>query len=226
LKNGANFNAVWQKVTPLIRASKNRHCNVVSILLEYGADADAGVKTSLHFAAKEGHLDLTLILLKYKANVNVKDDHKYTPLHLAACYGHLEIAKLLVENGAEIELKEEKGGETALYTACKRGHLPIVKYLVSKKADVETRNKSQLTLLHAAANNRASYSTNFVDVARYLLENEKINVNAQDDKGDTPLHLSTSKANTPITNLLRASGADTTLRNCNGKTPYLRPQPH
>jgi ankyrin repeat protein len=223
LKNGVNVNAVWQKLTPLIQACTNGHCNVMKILLEYRANVNAGVKTALHFAAKEGRLDVARILLENKSNVNAKDDYRNTPLHEAASYGNLELAKLLVANGAEIESKE-KGGETPLYTACKRGHLPIVEYLVSKKADVETRNKSQLTLLHAAANNRASISTNFVDVASYLLENDKINVNAQDDKGNTPLHVSTNKGNIQMNELLVAKGADTDLKNCKGKTPFLRTQ--
>jgi ankyrin repeat protein len=225
LKNGVNVNAIWQKFTPLIQASKNGQFDVVKILLEYGANVNAGIKTALHFAVKECHLDVARILLENKSSVNYKDDDKYTPLHEAAFHGHLEIARLLIENGAEIESKEEKGGETPLYIACKRGHLPIVEYLVSIEADVETRNKSELTLLHAAANNpigRESSVTNFVNVAKYLLENEKIKVNAQDDKGNTPLHLSTEQKNKEMTKLLIASGADKSLRNCNGKTPYLK----
>jgi ankyrin repeat protein len=39
--------------------------------------------TALHWAAKNGHLDITELLLEYNANVNIKDKSGKIPLDLA-----------------------------------------------------------------------------------------------------------------------------------------------
>jgi ankyrin repeat protein len=60
--------------------------NSARILLEYGVDTDVKNNddmTALHWAAKNGHLDITELLLEYNANVNIKDKSVKIPLDLA-----------------------------------------------------------------------------------------------------------------------------------------------
>ncbi|MCP4161398.1 MAG: hypothetical protein GY760_15095 [Deltaproteobacteria bacterium] len=56
----------------------------------------------LHIAVREGYTDITQLLIKNGADVNIADDDDSTPLHKAAANGHLEILKLLIELGANL----------------------------------------------------------------------------------------------------------------------------
>jgi ankyrin repeat protein len=56
-------------------------------------------KTSLHWAAANGHRDIVELLLANKAEVNVKDQSGETPLFAAAGAGYTNVAELLREHG-------------------------------------------------------------------------------------------------------------------------------
>ena len=53
----------------------------------------------LHNACSYGHYEVTELLVKHGANVNVADLWKFTPLHEAAAKGKYEIVKLLLKVG-------------------------------------------------------------------------------------------------------------------------------
>lgn len=57
---------------------------------------DSGL-VPLHNACSYGHYEVTELLLKHGACVNVADLWKFTPLHEAAAKGKYEICKLLLE---------------------------------------------------------------------------------------------------------------------------------
>lgn len=49
-----------------------------------------------------GHQDLVELLLRFGANVNVRDVEDWVPLHLAAGQGQEKIAELLIQHGANV----------------------------------------------------------------------------------------------------------------------------
>lgn len=51
----------------------------------------------LHNACSYGHFEVTDMLIKHGANVNVFDLWKFTPLHEAAAKGKYEIVRLLLQ---------------------------------------------------------------------------------------------------------------------------------
>jgi ankyrin repeat protein len=61
--------------------------------------------TPLHWAAKNGDLDLVKLLLEIGVNLNAISTSKNAPLHLAAEHGHTEVARLLVDSGADATSK-------------------------------------------------------------------------------------------------------------------------
>ena len=70
-------------------------------LLEHGADPNIPEpqnKTSvLHWACERGCLETVELLIKYNADVNMKDYYGNTPLMEACKQGHLDIVKILLQ---------------------------------------------------------------------------------------------------------------------------------
>lgn len=169
----------------------------------------------LHNACSYGHYEVTEVLVRAGANVNVSDLWKFTPLHEAAAKGKYDIVKLLLKHGADATKKNRDGhtpldlvrdgdqdiadllrGDAALLDAAKKGHLARVHKLVNAQnincRDSQGRNS---TPLHLAA------GYNNLDVAEYLLEHGA-DVNAQDKGGLIPLHNASSYGHLDVAALL------------------------
>jgi outer membrane protein assembly factor BamB len=91
----------------------------VNVRTDYGA-------TALHFAADKGHVAVVRVLLRHKANVNLKDSfYNFTPLTWANYHKHWAVIKELVEAGAE-------GGASLLTDAAKDGQADVVRAILAK----------------------------------------------------------------------------------------------
>jgi len=101
LKNGADVRTAArnaQKVTAVHGAVARRDLEIVKMLLEAGADANARQERGfvpLHDAAANGHAALVELLLKYGANADAKTDDGKTAGDMAAERGHKELAEML-----------------------------------------------------------------------------------------------------------------------------------
>ncbi|AGJ99263.1 Ankyrin repeat domain protein [Wolbachia endosymbiont of Drosophila simulans wNo] len=72
------------------------------------SEKDSFGKTTLHWAAERGHIEILNTLLGKKASVNIKDNYGETPLHYAAKNGHIEIVKILLAvDGIDINVKDK-----------------------------------------------------------------------------------------------------------------------
>lgn len=58
----------------------------------------------LHNACSYGHYEVTELLVKHGASVNVADLWKFTPLHEAAAKGKYEIVRLLLKVSIKMSL--------------------------------------------------------------------------------------------------------------------------
>ena len=59
--------------------------------------------TALHIAAMRGHHSVAELLIRHKAEVNVRDCNGSTPLHIAACHGMDTLVTLFVRRGANVD---------------------------------------------------------------------------------------------------------------------------
>ena len=94
------------KIPGLLIASEAGHSQVVSMLLQKGANVDSMTRfgaTALHVACQHGHYDIVRELLQHGANVAVKDRDGFTPLDWAAKGDHEIVLRLLIESGAQDE---------------------------------------------------------------------------------------------------------------------------
>ncbi len=106
IKKGADLNPTTELGrTPLITASIEGNAELARLFIDNNADTSVKdhnyQRTTLHFAALYGQLDIVDALVKKDANVNEKDGDGKTALDYACRYGHEKVAKLLKSAGAE-----------------------------------------------------------------------------------------------------------------------------
>jgi hypothetical protein len=145
--------------TPLSWAAEGGYEAVVKLLLEKGAEIEAGDdifgRTPLSLAAEGGHEAVVKLLLKKGAEIEAGDNGEFdsrTPLLWAVGEGHETVVKLLLENGAEIEAKDRgEFGRTPLSWAAGGGYEIVVELLLEKGAEIEAKDRAGRTPLWWAA---------------------------------------------------------------------------
>ncbi|MEJ7911519.1 MAG: ankyrin repeat domain-containing protein [Chitinophagaceae bacterium] len=98
--------------TPLIIAVYNKHPEVVSVLLQNGANVDAqdeAGNTALMGACFKGYPDLASMLLEAGAAINLRNFQGAPALTFAATFGQLGIAEMLLKKGAHSNLVDSRG---------------------------------------------------------------------------------------------------------------------
>jgi ankyrin repeat protein len=132
------------QVTPLHVAASAGHSDILSLLIEHGADMsgrcyDGG--TPLHRASQKGRLEAGQVLLNRGADIDDQDLFKYTALMYAAMFGHAEFARMLLERGAMIDPRGYLG-MTPLHCAAANGRTEVVRLLLERGADPHVRDEN------------------------------------------------------------------------------------
>lgn len=155
--------------TPLHEVSRNRAspADLVTLLLEHGADAHAqekhSLKTPLHDAATFGNEQVTRALIKGGADIHARSRHpQNTPLHDAASFGNTGGLQALLEAGSEVDVVNDVRA-TPLWLAANDGHTDIARLLIEHGANVNHSDRFGYTPLHVAA------MTGDVETLRLLL---------------------------------------------------------
>jgi len=127
-----------------------------------------------------------------KALLNCRNNRGLTPLHEACIWGKTDILQYLMH--------------------CKSGDLALF--------DVNDVDKEGNTALHLAGDRRLTgIATGSLDHVQLLLNTGTFPVNAQNDAGDTPLHI--PHLSVEFLDLLLAHGANVTLENKAGDIPLI-----
>ena len=166
---------------------------------------------SLYWAAHAGRVNVVKELIEKRADIEVKDDHGWTPLHCASRNGHLDVVKCLVANKADVNAKDHDG-DTPLHWASRNGHLNVVQFLFEHKADINAKTNYGSTPLHLASNGH------YLDVVQFLVEH-KADINAKDKDGWAPLHWASGRGHLGVVRHLVKKKADIHAKDEGGMTP-------
>ena len=207
-------------------------------------------RSSLSYAAEKNNVEIVKLLLKQNGiDFNSRDKHGTSPLSYAAGKNNIEIVKLLLkQNGIDLNSHDECG-TSPLSCAVQDGHTAIVELLLAQDSfDVNSRDTCSHSLLSRAVmhghtatvelllaqdsidvNPRDTYGRSLLSYAvehghpaifELLLARTGIDVNARDNQQWTALHWAAYFGKTEAIDWLRQRGADCTMRDRQGWTPY------
>ncbi|KAK4888605.1 hypothetical protein LTR27_012500 [Elasticomyces elasticus] len=184
-----------------------------------GIDFERAVNTrstALMMAALSGHMDVTWLLLDYRANMEATTDGNETPLTAASYYDHVQVVQHLLVRGANKEAKN-KGGFTALIYAANQDHPEVIRTLLDHGALIDSKKGHGMTALMEAIYYQREYSAQLLvergaslsETADHILSMLK----------PTPLHIAAQRGNTQIIQMLVSHGADLLAKTANGHSP-------
>ncbi|ORX71041.1 ankyrin [Anaeromyces robustus] len=185
IDHGADINFVIESINsnkrqPLIYyAIKSGELPIVQLLLQYNANFDFKNKSNifeiLDILLNNPNTDIFEYLIKNKIDIHDFNGNMIKNLILR---NRLDLLKILVEHNLNIELKD-RYGYSPLVIAVHNRNLPIVNYLLNIGADIRQLNRHiriiEVMIFHHE-----------LDLLKILIEHN-LNVNAQDDDGNTLL---------------------------------------
>ncbi|MDQ1471281.1 MAG: uncharacterized protein QOJ99_2761 [Bryobacterales bacterium] len=228
----------WKGQTALMWAAAGNHAEVAKILIDHGADVNArsvlvtpekkrpangnlvsvqpkGSLTPLLFAAREGALKATEVLLKAGADINLAEPDGVTPLIMAIINGHYDVAAALLQAAANVNIAD-RWGRTPLYAAIDMNTLePSTTRPAPRSADTMTAlDIARIALTHGAMPNpvlkEATPGRGIPDGPDPLLR-----------AGTTPFIRAAKTGDVPAMQLLLKHGADPKLTTAHDVTALM-----
>jgi ankyrin repeat protein len=153
----------------------------------------------------------TLVFRQRKRNENLTDNQGETLLK-AVQFGQTDAVRLLLKAKVSTEFRDSED-RTPLFYAVEDNRVDIIELLLQGKADWNARDKTRRSALHIAAYDRHTR------VISKLLGVPGIEVDAQDENFETPLHLAAKNGSQGTVKLLLEFGAKVNAKDKKGLTP-------
>ena len=171
--------------------------------------------TPLHYACKQNNLYLVRYLCEYqKADKEAQTGLLERPLHCACDSKAIIIVDYLINYQNVFIEPTTNLGWTPLLCACKSGDIDVVILLHNKGANFLAKTKDGLNALHIAC------IYNHVNIAKFLIEVKRMNIEERTNKGETPLIAATDLNNKEIVKYLISKNANTKATRNDGKRAY------
>uniref|UniRef100_A0A8C9V2Y3 E3 ubiquitin-protein ligase MIB2 n=1 Tax=Scleropages formosus TaxID=113540 RepID=A0A8C9V2Y3_SCLFO len=192
LGKGANVNLLNNSMcTPLHIAVNKGFTEVVRVLTEHSADVnlqDSYGDTPLHDAiAKDFRNIIEILTAVPNIDFTQQNNRGFNLLHHAALKGNKLAAEMILARARQLVDVKKDDGFSALHLAALNNHRDVAEILIKEgRCDVNIRNNRNQTPLQLAVTQGHS------DVVQLLVA-EGANVNAEDEEGDTAMHVALSR---------------------------------
>ncbi|ETN59472.1 integrin-linked protein kinase [Anopheles aquasalis] len=153
-----------------------------------------------HWCREGNSIQVRLWLDDTEHDMNLGDDHGFSPLHWCAKEGHGKLVEMLLHRGARVNATN-MGDDIPLHLASAHGHLEIVQMLIRHRSDVNAANEHGNTPLHYAC------FWGYQAIAEELVNNGAL-ISLANKDGDTPLDKAKSQLATRLHNLAVESGQE------------------
>ena len=203
--------------TVLYVAVRDDSMDVVSFLLSHPAmrlnGSDSEGQTLAHIAARWNRDEILKLLVQSgQVDVNQRDKYQSTPLTIATELGHLEVVRvLLADPNLQPNLAVKEG--SALHLSIMKNDLEMLKLLLTDtRFDVNLKNTQGFTPLHICSIRWRPAA------AKVLCALPSVDVNMQDNCGETALSMSVNSRDTEmVTVLLSSPQVDTSTLDESGR---------
>lgn len=226
-KSGAEIDRkTAEGITALHLAVQQQLPDICSALKDCGADVNKfstegynaihyGVVSTL---SKERAIDNIKILMRLGIDVNVKHPETgSTPLHVACRSEMPDVSRFLIASKANV-LEQDNDGNTALHVAAIKGSLQCITAVVTGY-NINVLGNSGVAFKRTGSGGAKAEAAAVKQVRRdEQLTNQLYPLlNARNDVGDTPLHTACELGFGHIVDHLVYIGADTSVKNNDGK---------
>ena len=143
--------------------------------------------TALIIASRAEKLEIVDLLIKNKANINLKTNNGNTALMIASNSGNLDIVDLLIKNKANINLKNNNN-DNALILASRSmtSNTNIVELLINAGSELNIRGYKGATALIEATKNE------YIKIVKLLID-ARCNIDIKTNNGRTALMIALRK---------------------------------
>lgn len=179
-------------------------------------DPAPGGLTALLYAARDGRLEITHMLVAAGADVNKPEANKITPLQMAIENDHVELAKFLMDHNADINAADY-WGRTPLWLAVEMRNLDT-----DKSGQNGVDRASVLTLIEALLNRGANVNartTEYPPIRRWIMPVNDLSW--VDITGQTPFFRAALSGDVTVMRMLLDKGADPKIATLAGTTTLM-----
>lgn len=184
----------------------------VQALLEYGINpngkTDLDGMSPLLISVGQGNVDISDLLIKYRADVNQADDFGITPLFVATSNGDVNLSKKLIIAGANL-YKSDFYGQSAISAAGRSSSNDIFDlYLKSMLKDNDYREQYDNIFFSAISANNMVFVKAFIDNVE--------NIDIRNNQGKSALHIAVENDNIETIPLLLSKGVNVEAKDKHG----------